>query len=89
MNNEDREFMLVLVPILKNHLRRNDDDEFALKYIDKFIHHYRIFIDASYYGEKNIANDLDKNYEFLITLDEIEKKYRLRIPTSFKKMYPA
>jgi len=88
MNNKnDRDQMLVLTPILKLHLLENCDSD-SHNWISKFVDHYSVFIDASYYGEKNIAADLDRGYEFVIVVNEIEEKYGLTIPQSFRDMYP-
>lgn len=88
MNNKnDRDHMLVLTPILKLHLLESCSPD-SQNWIEKFINHYSVFIDASYYGEKNIAEDLDRGYEFVITVNEIEEKFGLSIPQSFREMYP-
>lgn len=89
MNKTDREFMLTLVPLLQLSMKKFDDGDMNPRYVEDFIRHYRIFIEASYYGEMNIAKDLDYGYEFVISVDEVAEEYRIKIPDSFRKMYPS
>jgi len=87
MNKTEREFMLTLVPLLQLSIRKKSDGDMNLKYAEDFVRHYRIFIDASYYGEMNIAKDLDYDYDFALCVKDVADEYHINLPDSFHKMY--